>query len=324
MILSIVVPMYNVELYIEECLLSCIQQDIPHCNYEIIVINDGSMDYSLKIAEDIASRFDNIKIYSQPNSGLSVARNVGLQYARGKYVWFVDSDDRIRENCLSQIVDQCEKENLDILAIAAANIVKDKEIRRFQYVDHKVVFGVEALEKVVMQHCVPFSIYRREFLLKYELIFFPGIFHEDLEFSPRSYFYAKRIGFTNEIFYLVNINPNSITRSINYKKSFDLLQVAISIHHFQEKILIKNRFFHDHISLVINNALSNFIKSTNDKEQQFKAMKKFCKELYENRHLFMHLRKSSKLKYKTEGYLFTLFPSNAMLIYRSLNILKFK
>lgn len=324
MILSIVIPMYNVELYVEKCLLSCVRQDIPYSDYEIIVINDGSIDNSLKIAEGVACQYKNIKIFSQSNSGLSVARNVGLQHASGKYVWFVDSDDRIRENCLSQVIGQCEKQNLDILAIVAANLIENKEIRRFQYLDSNVISGTEVLNKNVMKHCVPFSIYRREFLLEHKLSFFPGIFHEDSEFSPRAYFYAKRIGFTNNILYLVNINPNSITRSINYKKSFDILKVAISIHHFQKENLIDNRFFHNHISLIINNALSNFIKPTDNKEQQSEAKIKFIKELYKNRYLFMHLRKSSVLKYKIEGYLFTLFPNNAMLIYRSLNNLKFK
>lgn len=320
MILSIIVPMYNVELYVEKCLLSCLKQDIPHSNYEIIVVNDGSIDNSLKIAENLALQFDNIKIYSQPNSGLSVARNVGFQYASGKYLWFVDSDDRIRENCLSQIIDQCETENLDILAVAAANVINDKEIRRFKYVDSKVVSGLDALNKNVMQHCVPFSIYRREFLLENKLNFFPGIFHEDSEFSPRAYFYAQRIGFTNNIYYLVNINPNSITRTVNYKKSFDYLKVAISIHQFQKSKKINNIFFHNHISLVINNALSNFIKKTADKEQQSKEMKRFNKELYGNRYLFIHLLKSSKFKYKLEGYLFAIFPKNTMLVYKFLQI----
>ena len=97
--LSIIIPMYNVEPYIEKCLLSCLNQNIPHADYEIIVVNDGSPDGSLGIARRIASTVDNMLIVSQENGGLSAARNKGLSYAKGEYVWFVDSDDWIEENC---------------------------------------------------------------------------------------------------------------------------------------------------------------------------------------------------------------------------------
>ena len=112
--LSIIVPMYNVELYIEKCLLSCLNQDLPASDYEIIVVNDGSPDSSLAIAERIASLYDNLTIVSQKNAGLSAARNKALSLAKGKYVWFVDSDDRIQENCLRYILDECYNNGLDL------------------------------------------------------------------------------------------------------------------------------------------------------------------------------------------------------------------
>ena len=104
------------------------------------------------------------------------------------------------------------------------------------------------LDRGRMQHCVPFTIYRRAFFLQHHLKFYPGIFHEDSEFSPRSYYYAKRVGFSNEIVYLVTINPNSITRSINYKKSFDCLKVAMSAHDFFVEVTkgMHAAFFHNH------------------------------------------------------------------------------
>ena len=161
--------MYNVELYIEQCLLSCLKQDIPDSDYEIIIINDGSLDSSLAIAENVANSVSNIHIVSQPNSGLSVARNTGVRHAKGKYLWFVDSDDRIRENCLKGLLEQCERDSLDLLAIAAANVIEGNEVRRFSYTNLSVVSGGEVLEKGCIQHCVPFTIYRRNFFLQYQL-----------------------------------------------------------------------------------------------------------------------------------------------------------
>ena len=96
--ISLIIPVYNVEQYLEKCLLSCLDQDLPQSDYEIIVVNDGSPDGSLAIAERIAATATNITVVSQENGGLSAARNTGLEIAKGKYVWFIDSDDTIKKN----------------------------------------------------------------------------------------------------------------------------------------------------------------------------------------------------------------------------------
>ena len=318
--ISIIIPMYNVELYIEQCLLSCLKQDIACTDYEIIVVDDGSPDGSLKIAKKIARTVHNIRIISQINGGLSTARNTGFLYAKGNYLWFVDSDDRIRENCLKQIIKQCEQDNLDLLAIGAANTINGNEIRRFSYSDLSIVRGVNILEKGIIQHCVPFTIYKRSFFLKHQLKFYPGIFHEDSEFSPRAYFHAERVGFTNDILYLVTINPNSITRTVNYKKSLDCLKVAESIDNFYKKNAHGklDSFFHNYISLMINNSISNFSIPVKDKISMEKAKNEFLKEIYSKKDLFQHLCKSSLLKYRIEGFLFTLFPHHTIEIYHLL------
>lgn len=318
--LSIIIPMYNVELYIEDCLLSCLKQNISASEYEIIVVNDGSPDGSLAIAERVASTASNIRIVSQPNGGLSAARNTGVKHAKGDYLWFVDGDDCIREDCLKSLVEQCERDNLDMLAIAAANVIDGCEVRRFSYTNLSVVSGGEVLDRGGMQHCVPFTIYRCEFFLQNHLEFYPGIFHEDSEFSPRSYYYAKRVGFTNDVVYLVTINPNSITRTVNYKKSFDCLKVAMSIHDFSLNIAKGEHatFYHNHIALLINNAMSNFLIPVDDEEKRKHAELKFTKELFANKWLIKHLHSSSILKYRMEGILFSLFPQHTVKIYRML------
>lgn len=98
--LSIIIPIYNVEKYLRVCLDSCLKQDVPKSSYEIITVNDGSPDSCDKIIEEYYTKFPNIRVITQKNSGLSVARNNGLNIARGEYVWFVDSDDYITTNCL--------------------------------------------------------------------------------------------------------------------------------------------------------------------------------------------------------------------------------
>lgn len=100
--LSIIIPTYNVQDYLERCISSCLNQNIDINSYEIIVVNDGSQDKSLSIAQKLAAVYNNISIISQSNAGLSAARNKGLSLAQGEYVWFIDADDAIKTNSLKK------------------------------------------------------------------------------------------------------------------------------------------------------------------------------------------------------------------------------
>ncbi len=112
MFLTIIIPIYNTQKYLSECLTSLLDQDISNEDYEIICIDDGSTDSSLSIA----NRFSNIKVIHQENAGVSVARNNGMDSAIGVYYWFVDSDDFVRRNSLEKMKKICAKEQCDILS----------------------------------------------------------------------------------------------------------------------------------------------------------------------------------------------------------------
>ena len=103
MFVSIIIPVYNCEKYLADCLDSCVNQDLAANEYEILCINDGSTDSSLDILNDYADKYSNIKVFSQENKGVSAARNVGLDNAKGDYIMFVDGDDLIRANILNTI-----------------------------------------------------------------------------------------------------------------------------------------------------------------------------------------------------------------------------
>lgn len=110
---SILVPVYNVEQYVGKCLDSLLAQTWP--DIEIVLINDGSTDDSLKICEDYASRHDNIHIFSYPNSGISKTRNRALAHATGEFIMFVDSDDFIDPRMVEVMMDTLNRENLDLV-----------------------------------------------------------------------------------------------------------------------------------------------------------------------------------------------------------------
>ena len=112
-IISLIAPAYNVEKYIEACVHSCENQDLPRDSYEIIIVNDGSTDSTYSTIERLSGVYENIRIVTQKNQGLSVARNNGFKLARGKYVWFIDSDDCISSNCLGKCLEIMERDDLD-------------------------------------------------------------------------------------------------------------------------------------------------------------------------------------------------------------------
>ena len=126
--LSIIVPVYNVEKYIERCLLSLLNQDIPKSEYEIIVVNDGTPDNSADIAQSIADKNENIIVIHRENGGLSAARNTGMEHVHGEYVMFVDSDDYIEPNVLASIFKSANSGNVDMLAFSTCRRRKDNQI----------------------------------------------------------------------------------------------------------------------------------------------------------------------------------------------------
>lgn len=317
--ISLILPVYNVEKYVKECLLSCLNQDITSNNYEIIIVNDGTKDSSLDIVSEIAKNYINITIVSQENAGLSVARNKGLSLAKGDYVWFIDTDDYIQENCLGSIVTKLESDNLDALSISGANVYEGKVNRRISYNNTEFSTGIDALLKKQYSICVPFTIYRRQFILSNNLNFMVGVFHEDNEFTPRAYYYLERVGVHNDIVYFVRQNPTSITRSLNPKKSYDCIAVAKSLVEFANTIVspeLKPKFY-GLISTVINDSFHNILKSSDPD-----TIKLFNKYLYANRTIFKYLRYSPVLKNRIEGILFVLFPKHALLIFRFLLLFK--
>lgn len=124
--LSIIIPVYNCEKYISKCIDSCLGQDISNNNYEIICINDGSTDSSEVILNKYSSHFKNIKVFQKRNSGVSAARNLGIQKAKGKYLMFLDSDDFLAQNCLGRCKSLLESNSKAVLCLGRYHFIENK------------------------------------------------------------------------------------------------------------------------------------------------------------------------------------------------------
>lgn len=305
---SLIIPVYNVEHYVERCLRTCMNQNVPESEYEIIVINDGSTDNSLDVVKRISKESSNIVVFSQANSGLSNARNRGLSMAKGEFIWFIDSDDYISENCLNDLYEQLKQHDLDILMCNMINtdghvVYKREDDDKLE--TSNVIDGKTHLLSMNNNFCAVKNICKHSFLKMYNLSFMEGIFHEDSEYTPKLFYSAKKIMKSENVFYFVYANPESITRSVNPKKAFDLIEVMKSLVLFRN-INVKEKklkiVFNNFVGVALNSALSNLNNmSIADSNEFFLRLKK-------NRKLLFALFKSNNIKYKLEAFLFIISP----------------
>lgn len=312
--LSIVIPMYGVEKYIEKCLMSCIKQDINlgH-DYEIICINDGTKDKSAEIAKQIAANYDGVHVIDQENAGLSVARNNGLHMAKGDYVWFVDSDDWINEGCLGRISRNLENE-LDILQLQFRWAYDDEEKSYDE--PFTSIEEVKSGREVTLQGGLPapaqFAIYRRGFLLENKLEFVKGIYHEDSEFKPRAVYLAHKIASDDVVSYNYYQRPvGSIMSSFSLKRAKDMLVVNNNLCKFSENLDEDiQRAINCKIALNLNSLFFGYWLLPKEDKKAVRHL------LFDNKHLFKCMVRCSKTKYRIEGYLFSISTKFALLVYK--------
>lgn len=230
--LSIIVPIYNVEKYLERCILSLLNQDIPKNDYEIIMVNDGSTDSSYDIAQELAKESDNIILLTQENQGLSGARNTGMKLAKGDYLMFVDSDDYIEQNILSCILSFVQEKQLDICNYKMVVDKADGHIIHFnksKFADGNTYNGKELLLKGMAMTSVTFGVYSAKFLRDSQITFTPKILHEDIDFNMKVYPHAKRVMYMDLDVYHYCVTTGSILRSEDLHKRIHLMKSKFDV-----------------------------------------------------------------------------------------------
>lgn len=313
MFLSIIIPAYNVEPYIGQCLESCLDQDLDEDDYEIIVINDGSIDKTQEIAERYVSLNRNVILITQENKGQGEARNEGLKIAKGDYIWFVDSDDWIEKDCLNKIRSILQKESLEALKINSylsedGQLTKCKSILYYD----ETISGKDFILFSGFIIPVWYTIYRKDFLIQHGLRF-TDIYHEDLEFTPRAYYYLKSLRCINCFFYYHRKAPGSIMQTPSVKRSLNLIDASVSLWSFINEIgeRRQKRVLCDLISGAgINSALFNTLKLEKDNWTIINN------KIESNKKVLFALLKGSKIIYKVEGIILFLLPSYSVQIYR--------
>lgn len=240
---SIILPVYNVEKYLRECLESAINQTLG--SIEIIAVNDGSTDNSLEILKEYQQK-GNIKIINQKNKGLSEARNSGLKEAKGEYIYFLDSDDYIDINSMKYCYTKCKENKLDIINFDAisfkdnknSKVNLDEDYDRSNLINsNNVYIGEDYYNYLIKNNAyrqpVWLNMYSRKFLIENNLTFYPGLIHEDELFTKLAYLKCKRIMYIAKTFFFRRVRENSImTTNISKNKVESLIIIIDNIYNY--------------------------------------------------------------------------------------------
>ena len=216
--LSIIVPMYNAGKSFQAFIESALAQTLR--SVEIIIVNDGSTDESALMAHDYAGRYEHVQVIDRQNGGVSRARNAGLAVARGQYVTFPDADDTLYPDMYSKLVAMAVKDDLDVAQCNAERVFwgADKAkplIPTDRLQSTSVLSGTEWLSKALATnrylHVVWLGIYRRSLINELNLLFEPGLHHQDIPWTTELMFNARRVRYTDEVMYRYYVHDQSIS-----------------------------------------------------------------------------------------------------------------
>ena len=288
--LSVIIPAYNAESVIKECLDSVISQ--RGVNFEIIVVNDGSTDNTLGVCQEIMNKFPVVRVFSQNNQGVSVARNVGIQQAKGTWVMFLDSDDRLLEGAFNNFDFDSNASIIVFGYKRCFGIVcgTDKEEKLPSHTMQKMILNYPKYneEMQIVRTIDEFSnftcwarLFRRELLINKNISFPAGITHgEDLLFCYSYLKYADTVSIVDRKIYYYNVNDSSVTHRFNKKSLFNtkmLIMEMLSI----DCDLIDNADFYNFVASRITARCMDFFAAKENKDdfsERARQLKSFCKE----------------------------------------------
>lgn len=298
--ISVIIPVYNVEKYLKECLDSVCNQTLK--NIEIICVNDGSTDASPDILNEYAAKDDRIKIISQENQGLGAARNRGLEDASANYVYFLDSDDYIDLTALEKLFNNIVSNSSEVVLFKFQNFDDNRNLHK-RGIEFKIdkIFGdidyddfsftYRDVKRHVMNSAFSacLKLYRKDFIQKFK---FPEDVHfEDVPVHVQVMIEAEKISFVPEFLYYYRSNPDSIlnsnTKGFDIFKVIDLVEVYLKENDYYDELEDEFIFFKIAQILV-------YLPTTDSEEYFAKAKSEFSKITIKN--------KKSLKKYALTGY----------------------
>ena len=227
-LVSVVIPVYNVERFLEECVGSVLKQSFQ--NYEIILVDDGSNDNSSTLCDELQKRDNRISVIHRKNGGLSAARNTGLRAAKGEFVYFLDSDDWIKKETLKELVDTAKSDNADVVFFDAfvfftdcepdPNVYKYEREKKYETKTGQAQL-IDLLETDEYRTAVPLMLFRRKYLIDNDIWFREGVLHEDELFTFLIYYANGTVAHCHEEYYARRMRAASIMTASSMLARYD-------------------------------------------------------------------------------------------------------
>ena len=276
-LVSVIVPVYNVELYIEECLDSVVKQ--TYQELQIIVVDDGSTDSSSQKVQPYLSD-GRVQFIEQANKGLSGARNTGLEVANGEYVLFVDSDDYLEANAIKELVYLMEKDQVDLIRFNGRAFLDElnEPIEQNNYdFSHRLKEGIlykqNRFEVNRRTFASPVYLYmvKREVIKKNTLSFYEGILHEDELFTTQIFLNSHSMIYANDFYYNRRYRENSIMTNQSQERLKRTVDSYTIIFKELEKLYLNNEYSKEQKKLIKRQMMSIYsglLNSNLDKEEK--------------------------------------------------------
>lgn len=247
-LISVIIPVYNVEQYLNQCVDSVLAQTYP--KLQIILVDDGSIDNSGKICDEYANKDNRISVIHQKNAGLSEARNAGYNYAKGEFVSFIDSDDWIEKDFYHKMIGLIVRDNSDFVYCDGMSFedspkgynIKQGYIRRKKYDCGDGLDVFRDLQEYRDFHCaVQMYVWKRDFLEKNQMSFYPGILYEDMLYTFKAFMIADKVSHCYDPLYQRRFRNESIVTSKLKQKNFtSAATVYKEVSRFADEEKLKN------------------------------------------------------------------------------------
>lgn len=282
--ISIIVPVYNIEAFISKCLDSILAQTFT--DFEVIVVNDGSTDGSGKICDAYAEKDGRFRVVHQANGGVSSARNIGIDLAKGAYIGFVDGDDYIDKDMYGTLYRLCKENACDISICKLGREINHELVNPVKEPFLKEMDNREAMRQLFLGVLYRFSLCNKLYHEKcFKGILFPeGRIHEDLSTTYRIFSNADKLMYTDYIGYIYVKQKNSILTSRYHEKRLDALLGWDEIlpfmeqHYSQLHCEVNACFtyaFVDHINYILKQ-----VTDKGEKERYLKSIQRYVKKYY--------------------------------------------
>ena len=287
-IVSVVIPVYNVEQFLKECVDSVLAQTFQE--YEIILVDDGATDNSGILCDEYADKYNKVRVIHRKNGGLSAARNTGLDAAKGKYVYFLDSDDYIRNDTLETLIAIAQQDNSDVVFFDAfvfftdceedPNVYKYERSKKYQSSN-----GQQMLKALLAtdeyRTAVPLMMFRTDYLHKNNLRFREGILHEDELFTYLVYNANGIVSHCHEEFYARRMRAASIMTGSSMLKRYESMhKIYFELSDMYSNGLLKGEVAQLYLARIARSVLAKYkLLDDIDKSEQISSFKLFKKNV---------------------------------------------